>query len=511
MTLHLKWDDGTDTVINTSFNPVMYPGRGVYHVYTASGTYHPQCVASLSNGMADSLDSDGPTVVSDSCEIVSGSVYYDHDANCIYDGTDSIVSMAVQVKSGNETIAAAWSPFSFHLPAYGNFTLEATDISSQGVGLICPGSWNYNFTLSGSNLQQDFAIACNTTQPDNQIVFANTSFALAGQDCSIFVSVRNFTCLPGSGTLTVALDSLHQYISSDITPDTISGNLLKFNFSNLQNYWGEFGPTITTITSPNAIMGDYFCIPVSITPADLDPSNNYKDMCGTVGSSFDPNHLRVSPLGTGASADILAGTELTYKVEFQNTGNAPATNINVADTLQSDFDLSTLQIIGSSHPMTYTLSGNALNFSFQNINLPDSGSDEAGSHGWLNYKIKPNSSAPLGTVLYNRASIYFDNNAPVMTNKTMNTINSTTGVMSYTSNEMLSVYPNPARDVVQCIIPDNFNGVVQVTNMLGNVLLSEPVQSNHFKIDCGRFSTGIYQLIARDSNRFYENKIVIAK
>jgi hypothetical protein len=53
--------------------------------------------------------------------------------------------------------------------------------------------------------------------------------------------------------------------------------------------------------------------------------------------------------------------------------------------------------------------------------LPDSHINEPASHGWLMYRIKLKDNLALGTQITNTASIYFDYNAPVVTNTTLNT------------------------------------------------------------------------------------------
>jgi hypothetical protein len=68
------------------------------------------------------------------------------------------------------------------------------------------------------------------------------------------------------------------------------------------------------------------------------------------------------------------------------------------------------------------LTGGIVKFNFPNINLPDSLSDEAGSKGFVRFKVKLKDNLPLGTTIENTAYIYFDFNAPIITNTTVNTI-----------------------------------------------------------------------------------------
>jgi PKD repeat protein len=127
--------------------------------------------------------------------------------------------------------------------------------------------------------------------------------------------------------------------------------------------------------------------------------------------------------GSGMPADgDIAPTEslLRYVVRFQNTGNDTAFNIFVRDTLDvAHLDLGTFRVLGSSHAHSVTMSPNGqVEFFFPNILLPDSGRNQLASNGMFQFQIGIKPGMPLGTVIPNSVSIYFDNNAPVKTNTT---------------------------------------------------------------------------------------------
>ena len=114
---------------------------------------------------------------------------------------------------------------------------------------------------------------------------------------------------------------------------------------------------------------------------------------------------------------------LTYTVNFQNTGSAPAKNVFIIDSLSDLFDHSTIQFLESSDPMKPSYYSNGvLRVDFEDINLPDSASDHAGSIGWFTFSIQLKDSLPLGTQIQNNVDIYFDYNAPIRTNTALNTL-----------------------------------------------------------------------------------------
>jgi hypothetical protein len=59
-------------------------------------------------------------------------------------------------------------------------------------------------------------------------------------------------------------------------------------------------------------------------------------------------------------------------------------------------------------------------FTFDGIQLPDSGANEPESHGFVTFRASPLEGTPSGTTIANTAEIYFDLNAPVITNTVSN-------------------------------------------------------------------------------------------
>lgn len=170
--------------------------------------------------------------------------------------------------------------------------------------------------------------------------------------------------------------------------------------------------------------------------------------CETVIGAFDPNDKSAVPAGLGDMHQILPGTELNYTIRFQNTGTDTAFTVVVRDTLDARFDLRTLELGASSHPFRLEANGRALAFVFENILLPDSNVNEAASHGFFSYRIRPLADAPLGVLLTNRASIYFDFNAPIVTNTVWHLLSEDLPQVSSvpTPTEIapkLLVFPNP--------------------------------------------------------------------
>jgi uncharacterized repeat protein (TIGR01451 family) len=150
---------------------------------------------------------------------------------------------------------------------------------------------------------------------------------------------------------------------------------------------------------------------------------NIAENCTTNRGAYDPNDKAAIPTGIGTAHFIEQGKEIEYLVQFQNTGTDTAFKVVVKDTLAAHFNLSTFKLNASSHAATWQLNPKGvLVVTFNNINLVDSFTNEKKSHGFFKYSIKLNDSTSTNTIVTNKAAIYFDFNAPIITNLISHTI-----------------------------------------------------------------------------------------
>jgi len=224
--------------------------------------------------------------------------------------------------------------------------------------------------------------------------------------------------------------------------------------------------------------------------------------CAEVRSSYDPNDKRVIPSGVGSQNYVAENIMLDYKIRFQNTGNDTALNIVIKDTLSLYLDLSSIQLGASSHSYSFSVeNGRELKFSFNNIMLPDSNVNEALSHGFIKFKVKQNLDLPIGTVINNSASIYFDYNAPVLTNNTFLTIGDMDYILTVntekieTKNAVINIYPNPFGSAATVEI-HGYEGqgtiCFEIFNALGKRVRFIQSQESNFEIKRNNLPSGIY-------------------
>jgi len=231
--------------------------------------------------------------------------------------------------------------------------------------------------------------------------------------------------------------------------------------------------------------------------------------CVTVTNALDPNDKQVFPSGWGPNGNVEPSAEFKYKIRFQNTGSDTAFKVVLIDTLDEDLDLASLQIGEASHPFTFNVSGKGrpvLKWTFDNILLPDSNTNEEKSHGFVRYSVGAKAALSLGTRLENFAEIYFDYNDPVRTNTTVNTLWQPTympGVVDtvFTTNlkkqlvdNSIKISPNPATDVITIQSSEGgVTGNLKITDLQGRIL--QTMQFSYGKgISIKELQPGIYFL-----------------
>jgi hypothetical protein len=149
------------------------------------------------------------------------------------------------------------------------------------------------------------------------------------------------------------------------------------------------------------------------------------------------------------------------------------------------------EMLNASHPYTVQfLDGNIIKWRFENIMLPDSGSNEPGSHGHVQFRLHTTNTPTIGQVIENRANIYFDFNEPVITNTAINTFVAPNGVEEL-SNGTFSIYPNPAENVLY-VQSENGNANYTIYDITGKVNFTHQSTNANSTLDISTLSSGVY-------------------
>ena len=288
----------------------------------------------------------------------------------------------------------------------------------------------------------------------------------------IHFGAANLGCNPVNGTVKMALDPVLLLLSAEPPPTAIQNDTLIWQ----QTQWNYDEPlqVALEVWLPNfAILGNLVHLRAwAETPGETLLTNNLQLFRDTIVGSYDPNDIAAAPAGVCEEKAILPTEKLIYSIRFQNTGTASAINVRILDTLPVQLDLNTLQVLASSHDMVVErLDSVTLAFVFDDIHLPDSSSSVAASQGFVQFEIAQKPDVTLGAIIRNRAAIYFDFNAPVITNSVFRTVNDPLpecpDVMATSDvNETLDfeVSPNPATAdaPVRITLNNGYYGPLQV-------------------------------------------------
>jgi hypothetical protein len=326
----------------------------------------------------------------------------------------------------------------------------------------------------------------------------------AGNDNHQIVSITNHGLYPVNSysiSLTIP-DSIYLY-STVPAFNAQNGNTYTWTFTDTLVY-GEF-KTIHLYDSVSCFATDGLskCFQVLAEGfEDCNASNNEAQVCQIVNGSYDPNHIQVlqdeSPNQYVYEWEI-AENRLwyTYRIQFQNTGTAPAQTVVVSNPIPSFFDETSVQLLSSSHNAILVNAGNGLiRFIHNQINLPDSSENFAGSIGTIVYRIQANQELMPGQFIANQASIVFDVNPAIQTNEALVGIPEPTGISQDSKGAQL-FYPNPASHQIN--VNADWVRMVSIFNLQGQLVLQQAIEANAKTISINHLNAGFYGMQLSDA------------
>lgn len=500
------WSNGNSTATNANLL------KGYYEVQVSDNV---GCTASQYVFL-------GYDVLNDSCYCtITGQVYYDVNANCVKDlGESGIQHILMHLSPYQFSFTNDTGVYSFIVPS-GSYSLSQIVQSKYPLSSCQNNLIPLNVTAS-SGCVQTFDIADSITPL---------------HDVSTYIGYHAFPPIVGSiyhqtmilsneGTVTESLIASKYSNDGQLQFNGVSPALFvnsganEYEFSSagislapgeqrvfdLSYYVQPSVPLGTEVVFHDTVVT---AIPYSTWLQDYSPWNNVVTYSEIVVGSFDPNSKEVQPKGTGPQGYISTDDSiLTFTIHFENTGTWYAQNIEVVDTLDSDLDFSSIHLLYSRGVCNVHLSENGVaHFKFPNINLPPQSSYYS-NEGMFVYTIHLKPSLPAGTTIVNKANIYFDYNAPIATNTTLNTIAGVVGIASVASefSNSIGIYPNPVNDILNVRWENNnsnlLNATMQIVSVDGRVMYSTEVSQHHgvndLRFSIGSWSPGMYILEIND-------------
>jgi uncharacterized repeat protein (TIGR01451 family) len=436
--------------------------------------------------------------IGSNCGNISGTVYFDSISNCMQDISEhGIPNTMIIANPGNIiTYTDANGDYSYNQLPYGTYTISHQN-NINAYYTHCGN--NQNFTLNALNANQI------NNYGDSATTFLDYSIYLNYNSCFIvpspvkskqIIAYHNNPTYSSTGTVYAVFDSINHYVNSNPTHTSISGDTVFWNLTNINAWYNAIQINFTFPTSYTAANTFPFIIGLSnLQYIDTNLLNNQINYTIPFCNSYDPNDKHVAPKGEGPNGNILASDLLlTYNINFQNTGNAPAYNIVIEDTLSDKLDITTFNVLQTSHPYQLEVVNNQIiKWKFYNIMLPDSTTNEPESHGHIHYQIRQKNGNQLGDVIKNKAYIYFDYNPPIITNETINTIYQPTGVKNTASlRNQVVIYPNPASSEVYIDAEREFTQYTIYNQQMSVIEIKSFPSTKSKKLNIAALSNGIY-------------------
>lgn len=233
---------------------------------------------------------------------------------------------------------------------------------------------------------------------------------------------------------------------------------------------------------------------------DLDP-NISADVQEVVGTD-KAVELRGYPKGYGDSLLVAETTDLTYTIFFRNIGNDTINRVVIRDTLSNNLDITTVVPGASNYPYDFEIYDNGiLKITFSGIELlPEGSVGDAESYGFVKFSVSQKPDNPVGTLIENRAAVFFDYFAPVVTNVSRNYVGDFPSYITtdidrvFWAGVKINVYPNPfIESVVFDIEGYNFNDVIlSIFDTAGRLIHSSRHSGNEIMYYRNQLPSGLY-------------------
>lgn len=362
---------------------------------------------------------------SETAASITGRAFLDYNQDGVWAYGEPEIDGVTILVNDDQVVINANGFYGAYLPL-GNYDVSVT--YDADIWTLTTNS-TYNLTLDegNPNLQNvNFGFFPASPQPNVELGMIFQSSPCGELQAGVLF-MQNTGNIPLDGDLTLNLDELTSFyettnqqgvtFSSFPIPKWTFNDLLPgatFNVNVLINYPGveNIGESLEHALEFCAV--DENSVPIECFELDWQE---------TITCSYDPNDIHVDPKGYLDEGFILNGTPLEYTINFQNTGNDYAYNVEILNQLSENMDVSTFELLEWSHEVfAYVDENKVIHFIFPGIYLTYSDINLMESMGYVRYRILPLPDLDGGTPLPNSAEIYFDNNPAIYTNTVINTI-----------------------------------------------------------------------------------------
>ncbi|MGH1436304.1 MAG: DUF7619 domain-containing protein [Lewinella sp.] len=439
---------------------------------------------------------------------ISGLVFIDRNENGVFESSEDVRLPGQEVlllPDNTSAITNSLGAYSFYPTQSGDYEITSTPIAP----LTPVTATSLNIAYANESIaEQDFAVYAEEL-PERVSIDVVAGQLVCNEEGSIWVTFRNEALLPANGDVTLTFPANFTFVETMPEASSVTDTEVTWSFSNLGSLESRVfrlqlvAPGVEELNETYSFTGN-----IISGEQNLSSSDERILLC-----SFDPNDKTCTAVGESSANYSLLGEALQYTIRFQNMGNYRAKDVVIRDFIDPSLDISSLQVLSSSHLMTTTInSDREAVFRFMDINLPPEMEDVTGSQGFIKYQINPLAELPDPTPIHNTAHIYFDLNPAIITNTTENILVEDLSVDTDEPVETLQVrvYPNPSRTGFWLDWQDanqQENWEAEVFDLAGRIVLRYKGSSLREQITISR--PGLYLLRMRKGEHWVTRKIVV--
>lgn len=376
---------------------------------------------------------------------VKAQVFVDMDDDCLYSSGDILLEKDLIIQDVNRDAHWHVDPQNGQMNAFvsaGNYSFTLPNLPKTLSASKCGLNKNVQINhLDSVHLQMPLSIIDKGDALKIQITSAIGFRARQGFEEEYYLDVYNESSEQNTCDIWLTLPEAIQFTRASTMPFDSTDAIYKWHI-NLAPYKKTrivFHGTVA-VNTPS-----YTRVRIDAWSDQKCYSEDNRDTLNLeVRGAFDPNDKQNSPAGfITKKVD-----EIIYHIRFQNTGSDTAYRVRVIDTLDINLNMVYIQLLNVSHPFKLDLDGTKQTFTFDNIMLPDSTTDLAGSQGFITYKVKLRPNLANGDSIQNRAYIYFDYQKPIETNTVTNAMKEEENDLPppiVGLDQRYLVYPNPTK------------------------------------------------------------------
>ncbi|UTW61794.1 hypothetical protein KFE98_17545 [bacterium SCSIO 12741] len=438
------------------------------------------------------MTSGGPLILRNALQVlgtnISGTVYFDANQNNIMDPGELPIS-GVSIKLAGHRSAYTGTNGKYRFSNVGGGTFEVIRLPKSWANSLAPRDTQTVVVTSGNEFTANFGLTI--SNPYVQLYASVGRTRCFSLNNTYTIQLKNYRNQNSDGVYYFIKDPLINYSTNTISKaDSIRGDTAFFSYSGLaplatvnKTVDCDF-PGVNTLGVGAIVKNKVHTYRVNGSGVKVAGTDYSTYVTSINRCSYDPNDKAATPPGFDSLGYVPYDTyKLEYKIRFQNTGNDTAYRVQILDTLSADLNWSTFQYLDASHNVITELDTNGIvTFTFDNIFLVDSATNEPASNGFVTFSIERDSSLADSTTVSNRAGIYFDFNPPIITNYAVNTFATFQPIWSYKNDTICDgqtyTFPN------------------------GNTSTVAAIDTSHYVLRTGHDSSSVINLLVDPSHNF---------